>query len=395
MSNGLAIAAVTRTLFALLAHAATNVSMRPLDKARDGAASDEQLNLFLYNTPVSAAFRNSDPAGLRPGESGSPPLPLALHYLLTAFGPDEAAAHKVLGLAMRILHDHTLLSPQEIRDANSGEDTGEVDNQVERVRITPLPLSNHDLFELWSGFATSYRVSAAYEVSVVLIDSTRPSRTPLPVLQRGPAAVTGGDAALTAVLPPDGATIATLGATVRVLGSNLGAITGIEFNNPHFAAPKALVPAVISDTECHVTLPAAAVAATTWPAGFYQLRAVTQRPALPRAVSNSVPMGLGPAITVSSPTTPVAAGDLTVTVDCQPTVLAGQSVRMLLSSAESAHDTVTSPGTHSTISSTFPAVKPGTYTIRLRIDQADSDPVRYTGSPAVPQFDPAVQLVVT
>jgi hypothetical protein len=397
MSNGYAIAAVTRTLHNLLTGATPDVSLKPLDKARDAAAADTQLNLFLYNTPLAAAFRNSDPADLRPGESGAPPLPLTLHYLVTAYGPDEDQAHEVLGLAMSILHDHTLLGAQEILDANNQHNPSGLDQQVERVKITPLPLSTHDMFELWSGFATNYRVSAAYEASVVLIDSTTKPRAPLPVLQRGPVAITGTDAVLTAALPPERATVATLGATVRVLGSNLAPVSGFELSNPRWAKPRQLPAIHASDQECGVELPGDAAAAKTWPAGFYQLRAVTDRPTVPRVVSNSVPMGLGPTIEVTSPAAPVNAGEVTVTVKCRPRIAPGQQVRMLLGSASAAPTDISTPADpndYSNVTAKFIVVDAGAYTVRLRVDRVDSDPVRYAGTPPAPQFDPAAQVVV-
>jgi hypothetical protein len=43
----------------------------------------------------------------------------------------------------------------------------------------------------------------------------------------------------------------------------------------------------------------------------------------------------------------------------------------------------------------IPAVTAGTYVVRLRVDGADSIPVILTGTPAVPAFDPAQQVVVT
>jgi Pvc16 N-terminal domain len=390
MTNGNAIAAVTKTLWTLLADAAQHVSIKPLDKARDEAAG-EQLNLFLYSVPLAAAFRNSDPTGLRPGESGSPPLPLTLHYLVTAYGADEAAAHKVLGQAMHTLHDHMLLSPKEIKDNEGNLDSG-LDQQVERLKITPLPLTNHDMFELWSGFATNYRVSAAYEVSVVLIDSTRKPRTPLPVLQRGASAVAGGSAVLTAVLPPEGATVATLGTTVRVVGTQLGAVTGFELRYPGWDEWEPLDHQVLSEQECLVQLPAAA----TWAAGFYQLRAVTTRDSLPRVVSNSVPMALGPKIKLISDHT-VPAGDVTVKVECMPRIGAEQVVALLLGADTVTPTTIDTPagaGLPSTVTATFPAVEAATYTVRLRVDLVDSDPVSYAGSPLVPKFDPDVQVEV-
>lgn len=398
MSNGLAIAAVTRTLQTLLVGATANVSMRPPDKAREGAAAEEQLNLFLYNTPVAAAFRNSDPTGLRSGESGIPPLPLALHYLITAYGPDEATAHGVLGKAMLILHDHTQLSPQDILDANQDADPSGVDSQVERVKITPLPLSPHDMFELWSGFATNYRISAAYEASVVLIDSTRERRTPLPVLQRAPAAITGGEPVADAVLPPDRATVATLGATVSIVGSKLLSVTAIKFKHPLWKKPQLLVPTTVADQECRIELPGLATAIATWPAGVYKVQAISDRHGVPRLDSEVVPMPLGPTITVTSPTTPVPEGEVDVIVECRPRIKPDQAVSMLLDSAEAVETTFTTPGDEdepTTVTGKFTKVGEGTHTVRLRVDLVDSDSVRYTGSPPIPEFDPAVQVVVT
>ncbi|KAA8884193.1 DUF4255 domain-containing protein [Nocardia colli] len=389
MSNGHAIAAVTRTLQTLLVAATPNVTMLPLDKARDGAASDEQLNLFLYNAPMSAALRNSDAVGLRSGESGGPPLPLTLHYLITTYGADEASAHRVLGLAMSILHDHTLLGRQQIVDANQGEPVSELDRQPERLRITPLPLSTHDMFELWSGFATSYRVSAAYEVSVVLIDSARDRRTPLPVLRRGAGAVAGGDAVLTAVLAPERAMIATAGATARLLGSNLAAATSVEFSHPRLTSPLVAAPLDGGDQQRQVRVPDGVPVA-----GFYQVRAVTDRVGVPRVVSNSVPMGLGPTITVTSPLA-VPAGSVTVHVRCRPRIAERQQVSVLLGSIAAVPASIQTDPDSSTVTAVFPHVRAGVYPVRLRIDGADSDPVRYRGTPAVPEFDPAVQVVVS
>jgi hypothetical protein len=44
--------------------------------------------------------------------------------------------------------------------------------QVERVRITLQPLTLEEVAKLWNVFQTPYRISVAYEVSVVLIEST-------------------------------------------------------------------------------------------------------------------------------------------------------------------------------------------------------------------------------
>src|SRR5262249_54445152 len=57
--------------------------------------------------------------------------------------------------------------------------------QPEHVRISPQPLSVDDALRLWSAMQVQYRPSAAYEVSVVLIESAYPVQAPLPVLSLG------------------------------------------------------------------------------------------------------------------------------------------------------------------------------------------------------------------
>ena len=98
MSNALAIAACTATLRNLLlagipaldsSLSDLQVTTQPPDLARRNVTTS-QLNVFLYQTVVNAAWRNLDmPRQVRPGETGAPPLPLNLHYLLTAYGRGE------------------------------------------------------------------------------------------------------------------------------------------------------------------------------------------------------------------------------------------------------------------------------------------------------------------
>ena len=195
MSNTLAIGAVTATLRNLLDQAIAEegggmhaTTLAP-EKAQIFGQADGpgRVNLFLYQTQINAAWRNMDmPRQIKPNETGQPPLALDLYYLLTAYERDDGdpsvIAHRLLGRAMRVLHDHPLLGAEEIRAALANNDLAD---QIERIRITPQPMSVEEFSKLWTTFQVGYRISAAYHVSVVLIDSTLSSRTPLPVLTRG------------------------------------------------------------------------------------------------------------------------------------------------------------------------------------------------------------------
>jgi hypothetical protein len=184
MSNALAIAALTATLRHLLDRGlnadlpGTLVTTRPPDKARL-AGTGNQVNLFLYQVLPNAAWRNLDPRQLETGEAGQPPLALNLYYLLSAYGQNEddpdPFSHRLLGQAMCVFHDHPVLEPAELREALEGSD---LHQQAERVRITLQPLALEETTKLWTTFQTPYRLSVAYEVSVVLIDGTRSQASP-------------------------------------------------------------------------------------------------------------------------------------------------------------------------------------------------------------------------
>jgi hypothetical protein len=67
--------------------------------------------------------------------------------------------------------------------------TSELAEQVEQIKITPQTLSTEELSKLWTAFQAKYRPTAAYQASVVLIESQRSTRAALPVRARNLYAV--------------------------------------------------------------------------------------------------------------------------------------------------------------------------------------------------------------
>lgn len=259
MSNVLAIAAVSCTLRNLLLAqmplldaelADLEVTLQPPDLARKGMTK-AQLNLFLFQVAGNAAWRNLDnPRQVRPGENAPPALALNLHYLITAYGrgdsDSDALSHRVLAAAMSALHDHPLLDADDIRNALPGNDLAD---QLERVRMTPLALGVEELSKLWTAFQANYRVSAAYEATVVLIDSQRSARAPLPVLKRGAddqgvIASASAAAVLESLQLPRAQAALRLGEDVILRGRQLAVDDArVRFSNPRLAAPLDLPPA--------------------------------------------------------------------------------------------------------------------------------------------------------
>jgi Pvc16 N-terminal domain len=404
MSNALAIAAVTSTLRNLIAKGVPefpnpdqNITTKPLDKVRSGGATPDQLNIFLYQTVLNAAWRNLDmPRQVRPGETGQPPLALNLHYLITAYGEndDDTKSHGWLGRAMSVLHDHPVLGRQEIQDTLA---ESELQSQVERVRITPQPLALEEMSKLWTAFQTQYRISAAYAVEVVLIESTRPSRTPLPVLTRGEE--DRGISAQADLIPPF-PTILVLrlpleqisarpGDEVVITGHDLdGDSVAVRFTSARLATPRS-EPATGTADQVKVTVPNDP---SNLPPGFYTVAVAVSKTGQPDRFTNEFPLQIAPVISNINPTS-AAVGDLTLTLTCTPEIRPEQRAALLFGDREilaEKHEAQTP-----TLTFKIPDAAKGDYFLRLRVDGVDSLLVVYVGTPPAPQFDPNQKVTIT
>ena len=115
---------------------------------------------------------------------------------------------------------------------------------------------------------------------------------------------------------------------------------------------------------------------------------------LPALLSNELPLVLAPLITLGALT--AAAGDITVNLTCLPRLRDGQRVFLLFGDRLLSPQSISNPSDlHQPTALVFQAtgVSAGTYTVRLRVDGADSIPVDSSGS--VPAFASNQQVVVT
>jgi hypothetical protein len=431
MSNALAIAAATATLRSLLIRGLgiPDVTIKPPDAARKSLTGN-QVNLFLYQTSIDAAWRNHDmPRQVKPGETGQPPLPLCLYYLVTAFGEgdDESKAQQLLGQAMSVLHDHPLLGADEIRQATETDVAGSnLHEQVERVRITPQPLSLEEVSKLWSAFQTNYRLSTAYQVAVILIESTRSVRAPLPVLtqgkdDRGPSAqgnLIPPFPAIDRIDLPNGRSTALLNDPLTLVGHHFALNTGdptqvavsVQFNTTRLPQPLSAAIPINQRTDMQITVTIPHQAGVFYPAGLY-LVSVNVMPTgkpLETRTTNELPLMLAPAIAqingVNLPVPPAppisvarvnvvnGLGDATLQIKCHPEVVPEQSAALLIGdrtvNAE-AHTTQTD-----TLTFMAKQMAAGTYRLRLRIDGVDS-PLIDLSDPTQPKFDDSQQVTLT
>lgn len=415
MSNALAIAAVTAVLKDLLINGlidgnvpGVTVSALPPDRVTKGnAADDTRLNLFLYQVTPNQGWRNAalpsrDDAGRR---LSNPPLALDLHYLLTAYGKAEFDDEILLGYGMQVLHETPGLGRAAIRTAlgASGPVTGailpaglttllasELADQFEQIKICPQPLNLEELTKLWSAFQTPYRPSAAYALSVVLIESRRSTRVAPPVRTRNLYALPFRQpviARLRARAAPDGPIIddpfVLAGHQLVIDGHNLLSditrvlVGGVEVTPASGDA---------SDGRIVVSVPATLRAGVQGVQVAHGL-AIGTPPAEHRgATSNLAAFVLHPTLGPAPPTATSAA----VTVTVEPKVGKEQRVVLLLNEWAPAPPAdrapraysfgapigngVTAPGQTETATISVPiaGVVPGEYLLRLEVDGAQS-----------------------
>ena len=402
MSNSLAIAAVTATLRNLIATGigdelgSGSVTTRPPDKARENGESSNQLNIFLYHTLPNAALRNQDiPSRVKPGETGKLPLALNLYYLITAYGQDndDILGHRLLGTAMRILHDQAILKREDIKVALAESN---LHNQVERIRITPQPLSLDDVSKLWTTFQTQYRISAAYEVSVVLIDSSLPVKTPLPVLSRG-----AGDKGIIAQanLTPPFPTLETLQLPNQQFSVRLGEV--ISLQGHHLDGDDGRVAVILRHNflDIEFTLESQQSSATSieipipnqsaeLPAGLYTVAVRLVREGKEQT-TNTLPFSLAPKIEGITTT------NQEISVTCNPQIWQDQEVMLLLGNRAifptESEETEIPPKTD-TLNFSVATIPAGEYFVRLRVDGVDSILIDRSVKP--PVFDSRQKVII-
>jgi hypothetical protein len=394
MSSALAIAGVTAVLKDLLHNAVIDhdlvasvgsdviVTALPPDLIKtEGPDAKSQLNIFLYQVTANAGWRN---VGL-PSRSGNgdrvtnPPLALDLHYLLTAYGVKDLHAEILLGYAMQLLHETPVLSREAIRKAldpspiNGGGGlpptlealaTSELADQIEMIKITPETMNMEEVSRLWSAIQARYRPTAAYQASVVLIESRKRLRPTLPVRERRLHVVQLRRPRIEAITPQ----ITLKGGALTITGQSLqGAITKLALGST------LVDPASVSDQQITVTAPASLFAGVNTLKVVHPLDLGTAVEPHGGFESNVVAFILAPEIKTPPPISAARGATLTLAID--PPVGRAQRVALLVGDR-----TITipprpssGPETATDLDFPIPADFPtGTFLLRAQVDGADS-----------------------
>lgn len=401
----------------------------------DAADDPPRLNLFLHQVTPNAGWRNVGlPSRNINGERlSNPPLALDLHFLVTAYGRSDFQAEILLGYAMHLLHERPVLDRAAIRRALDPSPldismlppafqalaASDLADQVEMLKITPSAMSLDEMSKLWSAIQTHYRPSAAYQVSVVLIEATHPAHAALPVLSRGPVDLaTGRDAGvrvaadllpplptLFAVEPPDRQPGARLGETVTLRGVHLAG-TGARVRLSHrlLAVPIEINVTPADDgRSVDFALPNDAAAQTDWPAGVWRLSLLLTPDGEPdERETNALPMLLAPAPVISADA-PLGLPAASVTRETgppplvrvilasRPQVRLEQPAVLMLNSVQA--QALPRDDASELLEFEFPDTLPALpHWVRLRVDGVDSELLVRTGM--IPAFDTAQRITV-
>jgi len=414
VANHYGIATVTATLQQLLDHAVSadvpGASATIVSPDGAGAATpDRGVNIFLYQVIPNGAWRNEDlPTRTSSGAPASRPrTAIDLHYLLTFYGDDaDFEPQRAMASTIRVLHARPVLTRRQIDAALTAHPVlapSDLAADVERVKLTQLPLNLEELSKLWSVFfQTTYRLSVAYRGTAVLLEADDPGGDALPVLRRNLYVETLREPFAEAVVNAAGDDLAiTAGDQLRVRGHGLQApVVAVRIDGQAATAVT-----VVDDTQLTATPPAGLRA------GLHALQVLHERtmgtPAVPHpggAASEVVPYALAPRIrkvggaydiTTLNPASRVVDGvalhSADVRVRLEPAVGRRQRVAILLNelAATDAHAFTfvaePRPADGPTITVRAVDVTPGTYLLRVQVDGIDSPLDVVAGTYADPQ----------
>jgi hypothetical protein len=164
MSDFRAISGVTKSLAAFL-KAQTGVEVEN-QKAPSDTISDANplIHLYLYRVEYNPFFTNSDDLVTSPTVLTGPPVGLRLFYLITPYGPTQLDIQVTLGEVIKVINDNPAI-PAVNYDPS-------LTSVIEELKVIPHMLTLDQMTELARVFGQRhYRLSMAYEVSVVLVDS--------------------------------------------------------------------------------------------------------------------------------------------------------------------------------------------------------------------------------
>ncbi len=140
------------------------------------------FSLFLYRVNIDGSRRNLSPRVSPDGRRHPPALPLILYFLLTPWAASAETQLWLLGWAMRLLEDTTILPATLL---NVPGLTTQPFHADETVEIAFDPLTIQDIGMIWDTLKQPRIIpSVAYQARIVSIESELEEHEYLPVQAR-------------------------------------------------------------------------------------------------------------------------------------------------------------------------------------------------------------------
>lgn len=154
--------------------ASFTVSGNPPDKvAKEG---DSHLSIYLFHIESDKFQKNSPISGARDAKIPAQPLSLNLYYLLSAFANDSDGGHvaeqQIMSIALRCFHENPIIRTNVILEGQTVK---------EEFCLTMEMETADSLGRLWQATTTAMRLATVYKVSVVFITPPAPTVSPAPV----------------------------------------------------------------------------------------------------------------------------------------------------------------------------------------------------------------------
>jgi hypothetical protein len=130
---------------------------------------EEGISLYLFRVAVNGSRRNLAPTVAANGKRFRPPIPLDLHFMLSAWAKTAVKQQRLLGWAIRTLADLPILPASLLN--HYGPET-DIFKPADTVELVFDQLTLQDLNNLWSATKITPPLSVNYVVRMIGIDST-------------------------------------------------------------------------------------------------------------------------------------------------------------------------------------------------------------------------------
>lgn len=128
------------------------------------------LCLFLYNVTESGIQRETQMVPRGQNAQQFPPMTIRLEYLMTAYSNAELGVRaneeaRVMGRAMQVFYDYSVVRGNLLK--------GSLRESNEQLRINNRNLSIAEISDVWLFKDVPYRLSMAYSIGPIYVNSTR------------------------------------------------------------------------------------------------------------------------------------------------------------------------------------------------------------------------------